>query len=53
MVVDKFQAQGASVYERSFDDSEEGPFEVHLGHKYVGVIRKPVHGAPKLYVYRK
>ena len=34
-----------------FDESEEDLFEVPPGHTQVGVIRKAVPGAPKLYVF--
>ena len=35
-----------------FDESEEGSFEVTPGITQVGVIIKPVSGAPKLYVFQ-
>ena len=34
-----------------FNDSEVGPFEVLPGCTNVGVIRKPVSGSSKLYIY--
>ena len=39
-------------YARLFDESEEGPFEDSPDHTNVGVIRKSLPGAPKLYVFQ-
>ena len=50
---DRFQVSGSRIYDRLFGESEEGPFEVFPGRTRVGVIRKPVPGAPKLYFFSK
>ena len=42
-----FQVSGANFYAQLFNDYEEGAFEVPSGSKSVGVIIKPVPGAPE------
>ena len=42
--------QELSFYAILFDDSGNGPFKVPPSCKKVGIIRKSVPGAPKLYV---
>ena len=42
-----------SFYNRLFDESEEGPFEVSPGRTKFGLIIKPVPGAPKLCVLQE
>ena len=49
-VLKNLKYQEPAFYARLFDDSEEGPFEVSPGHTKVGMIMKPVHRDPKLYV---
>ena len=52
MGIVNFQVSGSRIYDRLFDKSEEGPFEVPTGHKKFGVIIKPVPGDPKFYVFK-
>ena len=49
-VLTNFKYQETEFYSRLFDESEEGPFEVPPGLTNVGIIRKSVPGATKLYV---
>ena len=44
-----FKDQEPKFYARLYDELVEGPFEVPPGLIKVGVLRKPVPGAPKLY----
>ena len=48
-----FKYQEPAFYARLFYQSQGGPLEFPPGHTKVGVIRKPVSGAPKLYYSRK
>ena len=43
-----FKYQEPAFYDRLFDESEQGPFEVPPGHTNIDEIRKSVPGAPKL-----
>ena len=52
MGIEKIKYQELYFYARLFDWSKEVPFEVPPGRTKVGVLRKPVLGAPKLYVFR-
>ena len=51
-VLKNFKYQDPEFYNRSFDQSEEGPSEVTPGCKDVVVIRKLVPGTPKFYVFK-
>ena len=53
MGLDKFQVSGPRIYVRTFDESEEGPFEVPASCTNFGVIIKPVYDAPKLCVFQE
>ena len=46
-----FKYQGPEFYTLLFDDSEKCPFEVLPGYTNVGVTRKSLLGAPKLYIF--
>ena len=51
-VLENFNNQKPEFYARWFDESEEGSFEVPPGWTKVGLIRKTVPDAPKLYVFQ-
>ena len=46
-----FKYQGPELYDRIFDESDEGTFEVPPGITNILVIRKPGPGSPKMYVF--
>ena len=50
MGIVNFQVWGASIYDRIFDRSEEGPFKFSAGHMKVIVIKNCIPGSLKLYV---
>ena len=52
MSLGKFQASGASIYDRLFDESDEDNFEVPPGITNYGVIRKLLPVSAKLYFFQ-
>ena len=48
----KNQVLGARILNRLFDYPEDGRFEVTPGCTNIGLIRKPVPGAPKLHIFQ-